>query len=133
MIELRARAAILASAVILVACGTGGAPSSSSSGPSGVAPLPSDPSTLEPVGVASPVTGVVVAIEASGLEDVTGFTLRSDAGVTVGLRIAGPLENAAEFPLGHLGSHMASAEPVRVYFRRVGGALIVQRIEDAAE
>ena len=74
MIELHARAAILASAVILAACGSGGAPDSSSPGPSGVAPLPSDPSTLEPVGVVSPVTGVIVAIEASGLEDVTGFT-----------------------------------------------------------
>lgn len=122
-------------AAVLAGCGGGAtATSSSSPGPSGVAPLPSGSSGSggsASAEVVSPVTGVVVAIESSGLEDVTGFTLRSGAGVTLNFRIAGPLENAAEFPLGHLGSHVATSEPVRVSFRRTGGALVVTRIEDA--
>lgn len=89
------------------------------------------PSAAAAADVSSPATGVVVAVDSSGLEDVAGFTLRTMDGVVVDIAIDGPLENAAEFPLGHLGEHAATAEPVRVWFRRSGDLQVATRIEDA--
>lgn len=84
-----------------------------------------------PAEPASPVTGVVVAVDSAGLTDVRGFRLRTADGAVVDLTIAGPLENAAEFPVGHLAEHAATAAPVRVTFRRADGRLVATRIEDA--
>jgi hypothetical protein len=80
--------------------------------------------------VASPVDGVVVAVDASGLSDVRGFTLRTSSGFAFGFRL-GPIENATQFPPGHLAEHMASSAPVRVSFRVEGGERVVYRLEDA--
>lgn len=81
--------------------------------------------------VSSPVVGVIVAVDSAGLADVRSFTLRpSGAGWAFEFRL-GELENGAEFPPGHLGEHLASSEPVRVWFRREGGDLVAYRIEDA--
>jgi len=87
-------------------------------------PTPSDaPST-------SPVTGVLIDIDAAGLSQVTAFTLRLDDGRQLTFRI-GTLENGAEFPPGHLAEHLATSSPVRVFFRREGPALVAYRLEDA--
>jgi hypothetical protein len=75
-------------------------------------------------------TGVVVDVESSGLTDVRAFTLRGSDGRQRTFRI-GSLENAAEFPPGHLVEHIASAEPVRVFYREEEGGLIAYRLEDA--
>jgi hypothetical protein len=45
--------------------------------------------------------------------------------------VVGTLENAAEFPPGHLAEHLASSEPVRAYFREANGKRVVHRLEDA--
>jgi hypothetical protein len=80
--------------------------------------------------MASPLTGVVVAVDSAGLDKVAGFTVRLADGTEVPFTI-GNLENGAAFPPGHLTEHVVSADPVRVFFRPEGGALVVYRIEDA--
>jgi hypothetical protein len=80
--------------------------------------------------MASPLSGVVVAVDSAGLDKVAGFTVRLADGTEVPFTI-GNLENGAAFPPGHLTEHVVSADPVRVFFRPEGGALVVYRIEDA--
>ena len=75
-------------------------------------------------------TGIVVAVEATSLSDVSGFSIRTSDGRTVDFRI-GRLENAATFPPGHLAEHMATTSKVRVFFRDEGGEHVVYRLEDA--
>lgn len=84
-------------------------------------------------GVVSPVVGIVIAVDSFGLADVRGFTLRpSDGGgFNFGFKL-GPLENATEFSPSHLAEHMASSEPIRVYFRTENGEHVVYRLEDPA-
>lgn len=82
---------------------------------------------------ASPVVGVVVAVDSSGLGRVGGFTIRVADGSTVDFEL-GALENPAEFPPSHITEHMASSQPVRVFFRQdAGQGLDVYRLEDATE
>lgn len=76
------------------------------------------------------MVGVIVEVEAEGLSDVRGFTLRLDDGELVPFEL-GRLENAAEFPPGHLAEHQATAERVRVWFRVDGGSRVAVRLEDA--
>ena len=75
-------------------------------------------------------TGIVIDVDAAGLTDVRGFTLRTDAGEEVDYRL-GSLENGAEFPPGHLVEHVATAEPVLVFYREEGSDRVAFRIEDA--
>jgi hypothetical protein len=77
-------------------------------------------------------TGVVVDVDAAGLTDVRGFTLRTADGVETGFRI-GRLENGADFPPGHLVEHVATSEPVKVFYRDEGGQRVAFRLEDAPE
>jgi hypothetical protein len=79
---------------------------------------------------ASPVDGVVVAIDSAGLGDVRGVTLRLVGGATLRLTL-GTLENAARFAPGHLAAHEASGLPVRAWFVVSGGVPVVYRLEDA--
>jgi len=94
------------------------------------------PAVTEPGGETpaptSPVTGVVIAVDSAGLADVRSFTLRTSSGFAYEFQV-GPLENATEFPLGHLGEHLASSEPVRVWFRDEAGGRLAYRIEDAGD
>jgi hypothetical protein len=76
------------------------------------------------------LTGVVVGVDAAGLTDVRGFTIRGDDGRIVEFTM-GPLENGAQFPPGHLSEHQATAEPVRVTYVDDDGALVAVRIDDA--
>ena len=80
---------------------------------------------------ASPVTGVVIAVDSAGLGQVHGFTLRGDGGFAYALKL-GTLENATEFSPGHLLEHMASSQQVRAYYRLQDGVPTVYRLEDAS-
>lgn len=107
----------VALATLLAACGA--SPVTTPSSPSDTA-----------VPASSPVIGRVVVVDSEGLSKVRGFTLRTDAGTELAF-VIGSLENGAEFPPGHLAEHLATASPVRVFFRETGGARVVYRIEDA--
>jgi hypothetical protein len=74
--------------------------------------------------------GVIVRVESEGLDQVTGFDLRTIDQGTLEFRI-GVLENGAQFPPGHLVEHQASAVPVKVWYRRQDGARVAVRLEDA--
>ena len=89
----------------------------------GTVPDPEGPQGEEAV-------GIVVAIDAGGLTDVRGFTLRGDDGRDLAFRI-GTLENGAEFPPGHLAEHQAFATRIRVWYRASGDERIAFRLEDA--
>jgi len=104
---------------------------SASPASSGVAPSVSFdiPSFGAPV-PRSPVAGVVTSIDSQGLDKVKGFTLRTSSGIEVAF-VLGQLDNATEFPPGHLAEHQASLLPVLVYFKAEGGKLVVYHLEDA--
>ena len=116
----RARAPIalvpLALAVVLGACGAASAPPTATTGPS-----------FPP----SPVDGVIIAVDASSLSDVRGFTLLTPDGRRIAFTL-GTLENPTDFPPGHLMEHQATSEPVRVYFRVTSGVPVVYRLGDAS-
>jgi hypothetical protein len=78
----------------------------------------------------SPVDGIVTQVQATGLTEVQGFTLRIAGGKTIQLTL-GPLENATQFSPGHLKEHQASGSPVRVFFTASGSTYTVYRLEDA--
>jgi hypothetical protein len=75
-------------------------------------------------------TGLVVSVEAFGLTDVRGFTIRTDDGRTVAFRI-GSLENGVQFPPGHLLEHRATGVKVVVTYRQENGEAVAIRLEDA--
>ena len=82
-------------------------------------------------GIASPVEGVVVGVDAAGLGRVSGFTLRPiNMPFEFGFAL-GALENPTEFSPSHLAEHLATSEPVRVFFRLENGGRVVYRLEDA--
>jgi len=79
----------------------------------------------------SPVDGVVVRVDSSGLNAVRSFTLRTTDGTQLKFDLS-QLENGAQFPPGHLTEHAATAQPIRVDFRQGdAGALFALRLEDA--
>ncbi len=87
-------------------------------------PDPSGPADAEQM------VGVIVGVQATGLTDVQGFTLRTTAGTSVQFAI-GDLENGAQFPPGHLVEHQSTAQPIRVWYRTEDGVKIAVRLEDA--
>jgi hypothetical protein len=78
----------------------------------------------------SPVAGIVVGVDSAGLDQVSGFALRTNDGETIQFKI-GTLENGDEFPPGHLKEHQTTAAPILVFFKAENGQLVVYRIEDA--
>jgi hypothetical protein len=76
------------------------------------------------------VVGAIVAVDARGLGDVRGFTLRRVGGQLIDFDLA-RLENGVEFPPGHLAEHQATAAPVRVWYLDEGGVRYAIRLEDA--
>ena len=80
--------------------------------------------------LASPVTGIVIAVDSPSLGQVRDFVLRVADGTTVTLAM-GQLENATEFSPSHLVEHMASSEPIRAYYRLENGSPVAYRLEDA--
>ena len=75
-------------------------------------------------------TGIVVAVQATSLSAVQGFSIRTSDGQTVEFRI-GALENASAFAPGHLAEHKVSLVPVRVTWVERDGSRVAVRIEDA--
>jgi hypothetical protein len=75
-------------------------------------------------------TGIVVAVQATGLTLVQGFSIRTADGRTVDFRV-GHLENGAAFPPGHLAEHKVSLVPVRVTYVDQDGGHVAIRLEDA--
>jgi hypothetical protein len=114
----RTAAVLIGLLLLLGGCAPAASPSASPS-PTAEGPFP-----------ASPVVGVVTGVDSEGLNAVHGFSLRTEAGVALEIEI-GDLENAAEFPPAHLQEHLATASPVRVFFRVDGVRLVAYRIEDA--
>lgn len=78
----------------------------------------------------TPVVGVIVGVQAQGLDRVTGFTLRTTDRGSLQFTI-GDLENGTQFPPGHLVEHQATAQPVRVWYRADDDVLVAVRLEDA--
>jgi len=79
---------------------------------------------------ATAVVGVIVGVDAQGLDRVSGFTLRTTDQGTLAF-VVGDLENGTEFPPGHLVEHQATAQPVRVWYRTEAGERVAIRLEDA--
>jgi flagellar basal body-associated protein FliL len=75
-------------------------------------------------------TGVVVAVQATSLSNVQGFTIRTPDGRTVDFRI-GALEDPTAFPPGHLAEHKVSLRPVRVTYIDGSDGPVAVRLEDA--
>jgi predicted small secreted protein len=119
----RATAFSITSLLLVVATGVAGCQTTPGASP---AVSPTAQASLPP----SPVDGVIVSVDSSGLADVRGFTLRMVGGRTIVFKL-GPLENPTQFPPGHLKEHEATAQPVRVYFVLDAGVPTVYRLEDA--
>ncbi|HET9613566.1 MAG TPA: hypothetical protein VFP22_02040, partial [Candidatus Limnocylindrales bacterium] len=60
-------------------------------------------------------TGVIVSVQATSLSSVQGFSIRTQDGRTVDFRV-GAIENATQFPPGHLAEHKVTLVPVRVTY-----------------
>jgi hypothetical protein len=75
-------------------------------------------------------TGVVVAVQATSLSSIQGFSIRTADGRTVDFRV-GAIENATAFPPGHLGEHKVSLAPIRVTYVDENGGHVAVRLEDA--
>ena len=78
----------------------------------------------------TPVVGVVVAVDSRGLTDVRSFTLRTTDGGRLMVFWLSALENAVEFPPGHLAEHQLTGSPVRVWYRPGDDPLLAIRLED---
>ena len=120
----RLAAMVVGLALVLCACQSTSSPSPTA-GPS-ASPSPTSGGVIPE----SPIVGVVIDVDSEGLAAVHGFTLRTAAGLRFEFEI-GELENATEFPPGHLHEHVATSSPVRVFFRVDGVRLVAYRIEDA--
>ena len=74
--------------------------------------------------------GIVVAVQATSLSAVQGFSIRTTDGETIDFRV-GTLENATGFPPGHLAEHKVSLAPIRVTYIDRDGVHTAIRLEDA--
>jgi hypothetical protein len=84
----------------------------------------------QPTAPASPIDGVVIAVDSRSLTDVRSFTLRLRDGRQLVFTLD-RLENGVQFPPSHLTVHAADGVPVRVTFVTVGDTLAATRLEDA--
>ncbi len=75
-------------------------------------------------------TGIVVAVEATSLSSVQGFSIQTVDGRTVDFRIVS-IENAVSFPPSHLSEHKVSLIPIRVTYVEKDGSHVAVRLEDA--
>jgi len=119
-------------ALLVVACGpAAGATIPASSSPLAsisVTPAPGPTDAVLPP--KDPIEGVVVHVESTGLDSVTGFTLRAIDGRTYDF-VLGRLQNGSQFPPGHLAEHAATSEPILVTFEGFGSKIIAIRLDDA--
>jgi hypothetical protein len=75
-------------------------------------------------------TGIVVAVEATSLTSVQGFSIRTSDGRTVDFRL-GALEDASAFPPGHLAEHRVSLVPIQVTYIDRDGSHVAVTLVDA--
>jgi hypothetical protein len=75
--------------------------------------------------------GVVVGIDQVSLTQVNSFEIRTSDGKTYTLML-GPLDNATQFSLSHLATHLATGVPIRAFYRLEIGEAVVYHLEDAA-
>jgi hypothetical protein len=75
-------------------------------------------------------TGIVVAVHATSLSNVEGFTIRTADGRNVDFQM-GKIENATQFAPGHLAEHMVTLIPVRVTYVDGANGPVAVRLEDA--
>jgi len=85
------------------------------------------PVTNRPVGPA--VDGVAIQVESSGIGSVAGFTLRTADGRQLRFGL-GQLGNPTQFAPGHLAEHVATSQPIRVWYRETAGGLEALWLED---
>ncbi|HEX8941209.1 MAG TPA: hypothetical protein VF763_13700 [Candidatus Limnocylindrales bacterium] len=116
--------------LLLAGCGSGASATAQNSASAGT-PSAARPSAAASDVPTSPVDGVVLHIDSTGLAAVQGFTLRTPDGHVYAFTL-GQLDNGAQFPPGHLAEHQATGSPIRVSFRVEGGRLVVYRLEDAS-
>jgi hypothetical protein len=79
------------------------------------------------------VRGVLLDVVSPSIQQVDGFTLRTDAGQLLTFVTAPDFNAGATHAMtpGHMRQHMALAEPVTVIFRDDGGVLIALSAIDA--
>ncbi len=87
-----------------------------------------EPSAPENPDRSQVLTGVIVAIDGEGIEDVDSFTLRVDG---TNHKILIDPGHEYGFALGHLHAHLQGAEPVEVTYEEREGELVALSIEDA--
>ena len=77
------------------------------------------------------VEGVLTSMEARGLGDVGSITLLTAQGKEVRLLVDPSV--GSHWTPGHLRDHMIGADPLTVYYRRVGQDLVAYRIVSRSE
>jgi hypothetical protein len=75
------------------------------------------------------VDGIVVGVDSQGLGNVKGFRLRTPDGRILAFDLSAD-RNGAQFPPGHLTEHLATAQPVRVWYEGSGDQLKALWLED---
>jgi hypothetical protein len=125
---------LFVAAIVLIVALTGGAALLLGEPGGAASPAPSSggsavPSTGSAVVPSSPLTGVIVAVDSRGLDDVRALTLRTDDGAVLVFDLR-EVRSTATFPLGHLAEHQATADPVVVTFRVEDGVLVATAIDD---
>ena len=126
------RLAIVALGLLTVAACQPGAATTPTTAPStpGATTSPAAGSPDAALPAQDPIEGVVTHVESTGLDSVTAFTLRAVDGKMYRI-VIGRLQNAAQFPPGHLTEHAANSEPIRVSWLALGDTIIATRLEDA--
>ncbi len=79
------------------------------------------------------MTGVLLDVQASGLQKLDEFTLRTDDGREMTFSVDPNFNQGASHPMtpGHMREHMALASPVIVTYRDEGGKLVALSASDA--
>lgn len=85
------------------------------------------------VAEAGEAVGLVIDVQGSGPADVDRFTLRTDDGRLLTLRVDPARLSPDSFVPAHLREHLASGAKVLVSYEGEGGQLVVTRLADASE
>jgi hypothetical protein len=80
------------------------------------------------------VRGVLLDVEAPSIQQVTSFTLRTDAGQELHFVTAPDFNQGVSHQMtpGHMRQHMALADPVDVTYRDDGGTLVALSAVDVS-
>lgn len=106
---------LVAVALVVAACSDGERPAQS-------APTPGGPTVS--------TSGVITAIDQSGVAEVAGFSLRTDKGSVMAF-VVGELDvSGSAHPASHFRSLMALSTPVRVTYRDLGDEHVAVRIDE---